>query len=73
MALGGLAVSLGIICFGVGLFVLAYPELLVDSSIGAGARPDGMTVRRWAQLRAALVAAVGVALMTVGFGSMLYL
>jgi len=72
MAIGGLAVSVGIICLGVGLFVLAYPELLVDSSIGARVRPSGMTTRRWAQLRGMLVAAAGVALIAVGVGSMFY-
>lgn len=74
MTLGGLAVSVGLLCIGTGIFIVAYPEALIASSIGAGSsdteRPGGATVRRWAQLRGVFVAAVGLGLIVVGFWSM---
>jgi len=75
MSLGGLAVSVGLMCIGAGLFVLTYPEVLVDSSFGptasdAEARRAGITARRWAQFRGALAVVVGVGLLVVGFASM---
>ncbi|MDS0281964.1 hypothetical protein [Haloarcula onubensis] len=73
MPLGGLAVSTGIMLVGAGVFVLGYPEQLVDVWVDGSDsedRPAGITARRWVQLRGALAAAVGVALIVVGFASM---
>jgi len=73
MPLGGLAVSTGIMLIGAGAFIVGYPEQLVDEWVtnrGSEARPAGITARRWVQLRGALAAAVGVALIAVGFASM---
>jgi hypothetical protein len=73
MPLGGLAVSVGIMLVGAGVFVVAYPELLVDvwvTSSDAEARPAGITARRSVQLRGLLAAAVGVLFIVVGFASM---
>jgi len=75
MSHGGLSVSAGIVLVGVGLFVLAYPAALLDSTFGparavAASRPARVTTRRWAQLWGLLVAAVGVGLAALGFVSM---
>jgi len=73
MPLGGLAVSAGIMLVGAGVFVVGYPEELADLWVSDGdseARPAGITARRWVQLRGGLAAAIGVALIVVGFASM---
>ena len=73
MPLGGLAVSTGIMLIGAGIFVVGYPEQLVDVWVGysdSEARPAGITARRWVQLRGGLAAAIGVVLVAVGFASM---
>ena len=73
MPLGGLAVSTGIMLVGAGVFIVGYPEELVDmwvSDSDSGARPAGITARRWVQLRGALAVAAGVVLIVVGFASM---
>ena len=73
MPLGGLAVSTGIMLVGAGVFVVGYPEQLVDVWVSSGDsedRPAGITARRWVQLRGGLAAAVGIVLIVVGFASM---
>jgi len=73
MPLGGLAVSAGIMLVGAGVFIVGYPEQLVDQwapDRDTEDRPAGITARRWVQLRGGLAAAVGVVLIAVGFASM---
>lgn len=72
MSHGGLAVSVGIMTVGVGLFILAYPAVILDSSARpvraiADARPAWVTARRWAQFCGLLAAAAGVGLGALGF------
>lgn len=73
MPLGGLSISAGIMLIGAGVFIVGYPEQLADVWVTSGdseTRPAGITARRWVQLRGGLTAAVGIALVVVGFISL---
>lgn len=76
MPLGGLAISVGLVFIGIGVFLVGYPEQLAGSWFGVADsapedRPAGVTTRRWAQFRGGLAAAIGLVMVVVGLSSML--